>query len=691
MANRLRVTELDFDQIKTNLKNFLKTQNEFTDYDFEGAGLNVLLDVLAYNTHYNAYYLNMIANESFLDTAMLRNSVVSHAKKFGYIPRSAKSSESTVSVIVSTGNSDPGILTIPRGYSFLSNILDNRVYNFVTLQDYTVSKTANTFNFTNVKIYEGQLNDYSFTQSDTSNPKQLFTIPDENIDIDTLRVTVRQSSSNTDFVVYNLSSDVVSISSKSEVYYLQEGKNNLYEIYFGDNIIGKKIPDGGIIDISYLSTNGSLANKINSFVGTSTIGGFSSFSVTTTIPSAGGTGKESVDQIKFSAPLQYISQNRAVTKTDYIKLIQQKYPEFEAVNVWGGEENTPPVYGKVFITAKPRLGFEVTETEKQFFINQVVKPISVLTVTPEFINVDYNFIKLISKVYYDPTKTILNTSTLETKVRNSITNFVNRNLNQFNSFFRSSTLKKDIDNSDNSVISNELEIFLSKRFRPTLEKPGSYILDFGVELSRGTTLDNFYSSPTFKILDENLIERTCFLEEVPSSFTGVESITVITPGNGYTSTPVIEIVGDGRGAKASALIVNGRLNSIVVTNPGIGYTTATIRIIGGNGSGASADAVLENRFGQLRISYFKPDEVTSRSTKVVLNSKLNEGVMGKIDYVLGKIYLNTFSPLDIDNDFKELSINVRPRTTVIQSEKNKLLTFDPNDPTSVVVEIKPVI
>jgi hypothetical protein len=691
MANRLRVTELDFDQIKTNLKNFLKTQNEFTDYDFEGAGLNVLLDVLAYNTHYNAYYLNMIANESFLDTAMLRNSVVSHAKKFGYIPRSAKSSESTVSVIVSTGNSDPGILTIPRGYSFLSNILDNRVYNFVTLQDYIVSKTVNTFNFTNVKIYEGQLNDYSFTQSDTSNPKQLFTIPDENIDIDTLRVTVRQSSSNTDFVVYNQSSDVVSISSKSEVYYLQEGKNNLYEIYFGDNIIGKKIPDGGIIDISYLSTSGSLANKINSFVGTSTIGGFSSFSVTTTIPSAGGTGKESVDQIKFSAPLQYISQNRAVTKTDYIKLIQQKYPEFEAVNVWGGEENVPPVYGKVFITAKPRLGFEVTETEKQFFINQVVKPISVLTVTPEFINVDYNFIKLISKVYYDPTKTILNTSTLETKVRNSITNFVNRNLNQFNSIFRSSTLKKDIDNSDDSIISNELEIFLSKRFRPTLEKPGSYILDFGVELSRGTTLDNFYSSPTFKILDENLIERTCFLEEVPSSFTGVESITVITPGNGYTSTPVIEIVGDGRGAKASALIVNGRLNSIVVTNPGIGYTTATVRIIGGNGSGASADAVLENRFGQLRISFFKPDEVTSRSTKVVLNSKLNEGVMGKIDYVLGKIYLNTFSPLDVDNDFKELSINVRPKTTVIQSEKNKLLTFDSNDPTSVVVEIKTVI
>jgi hypothetical protein len=691
MTSRLKVTELDFDEIKTNLKNFLRSQNEFTDYDFEGSGLNILLDILAYNTHYNAYYLNMVANESFLDTSILRNSVVSHAKKFGYIPRSTKSPEALINVTVVAPGSELNFLTLPRGYNFLSSILDNRVYNFVTLQDYTVSKSNNVFFFENVKIYEGQLNDYSFEHSQSSNPKQIFTIPDENIDVSTLKVSVRQSSSNTDFVVYNQSTDIISLNSNSKVYYLQEGKNNRYEIYFGDDIIGKKIPDGGLVDVSYLSTNASLANRVNNFSPTSRIQGLTNIAVTTLSPAAGGTEKETIEQIKFSAPLQYISQNRAVTKTDYIKLIQQKYPEFEAVNVWGGEENTPPVYGKVFITAKPRLGFEVTETEKQFFINQVVKPISVLTVTPEFINVDYNFIKLISKVYYDPTKTILNTSTLETKVRNSIAIFVNRNLNQFNSIFRSSTLKKDIDNSDNSVISNELEIFLSKRFRPTLEKPGSYILDFGVELSRGTTLDNFYSSPTFKILDENLIERTCFLEEVPSSFTGVESITVITPGNGYTSTPVIEIVGDGRGAKASALIVNGRLNSIVVTNPGIGYTTATIRIIGGNGSGASADAVLENRFGQLRISYFKPDEVTSRSTKVVLNSKLNEGVMGKIDYVLGKIYLNTFSPLDIDNDFKELSINVRPRTTVIQSEKNKLLTFDPNDPTSVVVEIKPVI
>jgi hypothetical protein len=189
-------------------------------------------------------------------------------------------------------------------------------------------------------------------------------------------------------------------------------------------------------------------------------------------------------------------------------------------------------------------------------------------------------------------------------------------------------------------------------------------------------------------LDENLIERTCFLEEIPSSFTGVETITVITPGFNYTSTPTIEIVGDGQGAQASAIIVNGKLNSVVVTNPGVGYTTAAIRIIGGNGTGATADAVLENRYGKIRISYFKPDEVTSRSTKVVLNSERNDGIMGTIDYLLGKVTLNNFAPLSIDNDFGELSINVRPKSTVLQSVKNKMLAFDSQDPTSVVVELK---
>lgn len=691
MANRLNVTELDFDTIKNNLKDFLRNQSEFTDYDFEGSGLNVLLDVLAYNTHYNAYYLNMIANESFLDSSLLRNSVVSHAKRYGYTPRSASASRAVVNFTVNSGSSTPGTLVLPAGYVFLSNLIDNRVYNFVTLNDVSVTKTANNFVFNNLNVYEGSLNSFSFTHSQASNPKQIFAIPDSNVDTSTLKVSVQQSSSNTDVVVYTLASDKINVTSDSTVYFLQEGLNQQYEIYFGDDVIGKKIPDGGIVNVTYLSTSGSIANRASSFVGTSTISGFSNFAVTTVSNSAGGSERETVDQIKFAAPLQFTSQNRAVTKNDYVKLIQQRYPQFAAVNVWGGEENVPPVYGKVFISAKPKLGFEVTDTEKEFFINEILKPISVLTVTPEFIDVDYNFVKLISTVFYDPTKTNLNISTLQTKVETAITNFANQNLNQFNSIFRSSKMRTDIDDSDNSIISNELEIFLSKRFRPELTSTNSYVLDFGVELSRGTTLDNFYSSPTFTTLDENLVTRTCFFEEVPSSFTGVESITVVNPGFNYTSTPSIEIIGDGQGAEATALVVNGKINSIKVTKPGIGYTTAIVRIIGGGGSSAVAETVLENRFGQIRIAYFKPDEVTNSSTKVILNSADNNGVVGVIDYVLGKITINNFSPLDVLNDFKELSINVRPKSTVIQSTKNKMLAFDSSDPTSIVTIFKTAI
>jgi len=243
MTDRLRVTELDFDEIKTNLKNFLKSQNEFTDYDFDGSGLSVLLDILAYNTHYNAYYLNMIANESFLDTALLRNSVVSHSKKFGYVPRSATAARATINFTINSLNSTPGSLTLPRGYVFLSSLIDNKVYNFVTLEDTTVTKTGTNFVFNNLKIYEGTLNRYSFNYSESSNPKQIFTIPNENVDTSTLKVTVQQASSNTDSVVYSLATDVLNLTSNSNVYFLQEGLNNQYEIYFGDNIIGKKIPD----------------------------------------------------------------------------------------------------------------------------------------------------------------------------------------------------------------------------------------------------------------------------------------------------------------------------------------------------------------------------------------------------------------------------------------------------------------
>ena len=397
MADRLNVTDLDFDTLKTNLKNFLKQQSEFSDYDFEGAGLNVLLDILAYNTHYNSYYLNMLANESFLDSAILRNSVVSHAKRFGYTPRSASAPVAKINFSIDSLSSTPGSVTLPEGYIFLSNLIDSKSYNFITLEDTTVSKTGNNFVFTNLEIYEGQLATYSFTHVEASNPKQIFTLPDINVDTSTIKVSVRQSNANLTSTVYTLNTDALDVASNSEVFYIQEGQNNKYEIYFGNNVLGKKIPDGGIVSVKYLITNGDLANKANSFIATATVGGYSTFTVNSTLAASGGTPRETVDQIKFAAPLQFTSQNRAVTKNDYIKLIQQKYPQFEAVNVWGGEENDPPIFGKVFISAKPKQGFEVTDAEKEFVKEKIIKPISILTVTPEIVDVDYNFLKLMEE------------------------------------------------------------------------------------------------------------------------------------------------------------------------------------------------------------------------------------------------------------------------------------------------------
>ena len=686
MADRLNVTELDFDSIKTNLRNFLRQQTEFQDYDFEGSGLSVLLDILAYNTHYNAYYLNMIANEAFLDSASLRNSVVSHAKRVGYTPRSARAPRAIVNVTIETPNSTAGSLTLPRGYAFSSSQLDGVSYKFVTVESTTVSKTANNFVFTNVPIYQGQLVSYSYNNSLYSNPKQLFTIPDSNIDTTTLRVSVKQSSSNTETVVYDLSTNALTVDSTSEVYYLQEGKNGQYEVYFGDDTLGKKIPDGGVITLEYLITSADASNKANSFVSSATVGGFSLISVNSISAAAGGVTRESVDSIKFAAPLALLSQNRAVTKNDYIKLIQQNYPAFEAVNVWGGEENNPPVYGKVFVSAKPKLGFEVSDTEKDFVKNTILKPISMLTITPEIVDIDYNYLKVESNVFYDKSKLSLNDSELKSAITTLIKNYTSTNLNQFNTYFRFSGLETAIDNFDRSIISNEISLFVAKKFRPDLINADNYILDFGFELGRGTTNDNFYSTPDFTMTDEDGVSRQCFFEEVPSSFSGLESVTISNPGFNYTSTPKVAIVGDGEGAIATAEIVNGKINKITVTNPGIGYTTAAVQITGGGGSLGAGLAVLEGRYGQIRISYFKPDEISSQSTKVILNKNKNNGVTGIIDYSLGKITISSFNPTAVNNDFGDIMVHIKPKINIIQSELNKMLVLDADDPTSVVVK-----
>jgi len=268
---RLRVTELDFDTIKQNLKDFLRSQNQFTDYDFDGSGLSILLDILAYNTHYNAYYLNMVANESFLDTALLRDSVISHAKVLGYVPYSRKAPQATINFTVNTASSNTSTLTIPKGFRFLSNEIDGVSYGFVTLSETTVTKSNTNFEFLNLPIYEGQFVTYSYSYDQLTNPKQSFSIPDEGVDTTTLSVIVQPSTTNTDITVYSLATDASETTTNSPVFFLQEDKSQKYSIYFGNNVIGKAITDGSVVSLSYIITNGTIANKANNFVATNSL------------------------------------------------------------------------------------------------------------------------------------------------------------------------------------------------------------------------------------------------------------------------------------------------------------------------------------------------------------------------------------------------------------------------------------
>jgi hypothetical protein len=682
--SKIQITELEFQTIKENLKNYLKTREEFTDYDFEGAGLNILLDILAYNTHYMSYYTNMIANEMFLDTADLRQSVVSHAKLLGYTPRSRVAPIARVNIEITPPAGDTqNLILIPRFTRFRSENISGTNYPFVLLQDKVITKANNKFTYPNAVIKQGTPLVYTFVVDNVSNPRQRFKIPDIGIDTSTIEVTVQQSSTNLTTQKYILAEDASAVDSNSTVYYIDEVDNGKYQIYFGDGVIGKKLEDGNLVVVTYLITDGPLANRANTFTMIDVVEGFNNVAVTTLQTAASGADIESIESIRFSAPKGYLSQNRAVTKNDYIAIINKKYPYFDSVTVWSGEEENPPEIGRVYISAKPRDGFEITQTEKEFIKETVLKPIGILTITPEFRDADYNYLNLTVKSTYDPAKTNKTPSQVESVIKAAVTSFVNLELNKFNASFRSSRLIRRIDDSDPSILSTELNVFVEKKIKPLLNASArSYTLDFGVPLIRGTTDNRLYSSPEFTVFDSTDTLRSCFIEEVPFSFSGIDSIEILNPGTNYTETPTVEIVGDGTGATATAVINNGTIRSINVDKRGFEYTTATVKISGGGpeARGASAKVVVQGKSGTLRSYYFDENQ-----QKVILRDNI-----GTINYEEGTVVLNNVNFFDILNDAKQLSIHAKPQTTVFQSVRNKVITMKYDDPQSIIVELTPI-
>jgi len=473
MATKLEISELDFDGIKSNLKTFLSQQNEFTDYDFEGSGMSVLLDVLAYNTHYLGYNANMLANEMYLDSADLRSSVVSLAKQVGYTPTSCTSSTATLTVLVNdaTGAS----LTMSRGTKF-STTVDGQSYSFVNNADVSITPVSGVYQFDNLTVYEGSYLNYKYT-ANTSDIDQRFIIPNDSVDTTTLTVKVQESSSDATTNTYTLATGITGLDSTSKVYFLQEVEGGRFEVYFGDGVTGKTIADGNIVILDYINGNRDAPNGATTFTLSGTIGGFSSATITTVSNASGGTGLESISSIKYNAPRDYSAQDRAVTAEDYKTLVKGLYANAQAVQVYGGEDAATPDYGKVYISIKAKSGSNLTTATKESIV-QSLKSYAVASVTPVIIDPETTFITLVVNFKYNSGITTKDVSTLQTNVLTKIASYNNNTLEDFAGMFRYSKLIEDINNADTSILSNITTVRMYKYFTPTLNSGIKYTLSY---------------------------------------------------------------------------------------------------------------------------------------------------------------------------------------------------------------------
>lgn len=679
----LRVTELDFDSIKNNLKNFLRSQSEFQDFDFEGSGMSVLLDLLAYNTHYNAYYLNMIANEMFLDTSKIRQSTISHAKLINYVPESQHGAETKVNIRVTpSNNEDQNInsLTLNKYTRLIGTAVDGFNYPFVTINSNTAPKIDGSFNFANVIIKQGEVITRQFLMT-PGNTKRSFTIPSANVDTSTLSVMVQESSSNTETFTYNLVDDLTEVTANSKVYFLEENEDGNYRIYFGDNVIGKKPKNDNIIICTYLDTVGSVANKINVFTVASNVGPFNSNIATSSWgPSYSGSEKETVEQVKFRAPYFYTAQNRAVTINDYETLIIKDYPNIDSAAIWGGEDNDPPIYGKVFLSLKPKNNYFLTNLEKENIKNSLIENRNVLTVVPEIVDPTYTYILIRGTVNYDPTLTSLTADQIKAYVIAAIEDYKNENLGSFKEVFQKSRLQKYIEDSDKSIVSSDIKVLVQKRVPLTLNQIKNYNIEFDVPIRKGDFSSSLYSFPSLTVLDVNFIERQVFFEEVPSISSGISAVEILNGGVNYSTVPNVVITGDGTGATAVARIFAGRVVGIDITNKGANYSRASINIGGDTGSGVSVRPILETKVANLRTYY-----INENGEKVFVN--LNAGT---VDYEKGKVVLTSLAPTAVaGNDYyepNELTINIPTDREIVSPLRNKIIDIDMDDPFAVQIQ-----
>ena len=471
--HRLDISELDFENIKSSLKRFLSNQTQFKDYDFEGSSMAVLLDLLAYNTHYLAYNANFVANEMFMDTAQLRSSVASLAKLVGYTPNSARAPIADLQLVINDATGST--VTIPAGTKFSSSI-DGLTYTFVTVGDHVVQPVDGVYTAQSLNVYEGTYVSYNYT-FDSTDIDQRFLIPSDRADSTTIKVAVQNSASDVTTATYTKATSITELNGDSKVYFLQEAEDGQYEIYFGDGVIGKKLDDGNIISISYVVTNKTEANGATSFSLSGSISGFTDVTITVNSSAQGGAEPESLQSIKTSSANFYASQDRAVTVEDYKSKTKQLYANVQSVSAWGGEDNDVPFYGRVYISILPTSGSNLTESTKSRIITDL-KKYSVASVTPVIVDPEITNIILRSSIKFDQTATTKVADAIKSDVITTITNYNANTLQSFDNMFRHSKVIGLIDDTDESILSNVTTVQLRKSFTPTIGSSQKYSVAF---------------------------------------------------------------------------------------------------------------------------------------------------------------------------------------------------------------------
>lgn len=680
---RLVISELDFDTILQNMQNFYQGQTVFSDYNFQASGLQVLLKNLSYNTHYLSYYLNMLSNEMGISSAIVRDNISRAAKSLNYLPGSMTSPSAFVNVIVTPPPNTINVgstLIIPQYTPFQSQAINGQNFTYVTTEASIASYFNGNFTFNSVELNEGEVVQYQYTAA-TSNPRSTFNIPNANIDTSTLLVNVTENTPAPPVTIpYVLVQDVSLLDGNSRIFYLEGATSNTYNIYFGDGILGRALIPGDVVTLNYLVTFGDASNGANSFTIMNPVGSYGNVVTQSVSASGGGGAAETDSSIKMNAPLAYTTQNRAVTAQDYAFLLNRDYNNIGSMNVWGGGENNPPVYGAVFIAIKPKFGNYLSTLQKQQVSNIISKYILPGTVLPQIVDPDYVYLLPNIHIVYNPNLTNLTVAQLKFKVQQAIYSYVNTNLSKFNGIYVESQFTKAVTGADPSIIGCDAEIFLQKRFYPALNSSQTYILNYHTPLHRGGLNEKLYSSPGIIINDSFGNPQTCFIEENINTYEGITNIIVNNPGAFFTGQPQVIINGDGFGASAHAVIVNGSLQSVVLDQQGEGYNFATAQVVGGGGFGAVITPILAAQNGILDTYYF------TSTSKVILNP-----IQGIVDHVNGIITINNFAPIDIQNQTKQFNINIKPDGDIIVPGSQCILLIDQTDPNAIQLNLVPFV